>query len=110
MNFLNRLDKIISEQDQAQAQAQAPGQAVDVSRTDTIKTQKVLVDFQRAAEKTSASLEDLKRVFLASGLGDNEAIKPFVEQLDALSMGLKQGGDLRKNFESILSVSNMMGK
>jgi hypothetical protein len=102
MNFLNRLDKIISEQDQEQA--------LNMSHTNTIKTQKVLADFQRAADKTSDSLEDLKRVFLASGMGDNEAIKPFVEQLEALSVGLKQGGDLRKNFESILSVSNMIGK
>lgn len=98
MNFLDRLDKVIAEQEQS----------LDVPRTDAIKTQKTLIDFGRVADKASNSLEDLKRALELSGLDKIETILPFMEQLTNLSTGLKKDGELRKNIENILSVSRMI--
>ena len=100
MSFSDRLNKIIEEQDAIN----------DVSRMDVIRIQKMVVEFNNVSDKVVRNIDDLKKIFTISGLDNNEIMKPFMDQLDMLSNGLKENGNLRKSFEGMLSVSKMIGK
>lgn len=91
MNFSDKLDRAI-------------GRATDGNVPNPIND-KLLAEFNRAADKAVVYLSDIQKVLDESGIKDNKAAAPFVDQLNMLVISLKEDSDLRKNFKSILSVS-----
>ena len=109
MNFSDKLDKAINraltEQDVLGTGISQPGMAnAPGAPQATAKSHKLMSDFSRAADRASMGLSELKRVMETSGLAQNKALMPFMEQLEMLSENLKEDGVLRKNFESVLSL------
>lgn len=89
MGFSDKLDKAIGR----------------IGNTPNPANDKLLAEFNQAADKAVVYLSDIKKVFDESGLSDTEAAAPFVEQLDMFVANLKDDGALRKNFKSILSTT-----
>lgn len=108
MNFADKLDKAInralSEQDVLGTGISTPGGPGVSGQQEGGASNKMMADFSRAADRASHGLMELKRVMETSGLAQNKALEPFMEQLEMFCENLKDDGVLRKNFESVLAL------
>lgn len=99
MTFSKRLDKVI-----IKTLLEQEGLMDVDSPAEQARRKKMIDDMNRTADQISNNMIIMVEMLKNSGYGDNRTIDMIIKQFETLSDGLKLGGNVRKNLESILNL------